>query len=549
MRESNAIVMNNSFYHAGAGLYCHDANPMGTLLCSDNHFLSTGVAAQLTNYTGLSKIDILDNVIHNPTFAFKIENSSFQDSEPPAKLVDNIIDNSVSAGIFIEDSEFWLIRNNIVSQFKGGGIVMKDAHNNQVRENQITGLNMISAGHGIQIENSNENFLCCNDIDNTSFGLQIIGESPMPNGIARTHFGSHFYALNYDAIGGANPVVPRTGPQFLVGNQWNTIATLYDAFFEGTDAESVQSRYTVQSLPPGNIDPIIWFQQFGTENSECSGVGQEVEDCGTTIWSFTHTTEFDNIVVAEELVEGGYYEAVTWMEEFRLFKKLSHHPELIEGDFFNFYNNNMNLDIGKLSSFESSFKSVQQISVVNQENLQEIMSIFEEVRSLNSQILLDEQNGGSDSTDLIHAKIDLIKSARPKIAQYKNELLSGNEQRKQAYSELYYGLVNDSYSTIYALTLKSVYLIYLDYLINESLPTQSLNDLLSIGLDCPFILGPAVYTARSLYDDIAQNTTDWPGLVDCPEDRSQPLRKASPQVDDVLISLFQTQVPTTYRFI
>jgi hypothetical protein len=503
---------------AFAGIYHQDFSPTQSALEFAQNTIDVDQNAGLAGAFGIQALGFTDNTM--PTlFQLDVNRNEI-----------NI--NQGTNGIFLAAyARAWVHDNNGAS---GGGIFL----------NYNAAPPSLPFTTGITVGGNNNNLIGCNDVISSvsgTHGIRAGGHSEgtfvhnnINNGLRSVVFtfnctGTRFacntmtnYAengLRYES--GANTGQQGTFGTMTHGNRWvNTNPVLIGAFADvANGVDPLNSRFYVRNLlgenptnnsagwftanVPNNVTPICYFtcpitapQNFAPE-----------------------TTSWDDSVALGATSYSYYPDAARWADERNLYRKLFLHPELANNHAVmqSFVAARQNTAMGRLvqavSKIDSLFAASQAQQTSLESDAQLVIGLLAELERLDSSI-----RATADSLALAGFKAQRdILSDELTAAQASSEAVSQQltTQRLSGVAAALAYLASIAPTNAYEANEKRVLQIFLQSVVSGLRPSTGMLDTLrSIGSECPFVNGPVVYNARSLYTGFTGVTMS---DVDCPE--------------------------------
>ncbi len=425
-----------------------------------------------------------------------------------------------SNGIHLLNSPGWKIADYIITVedvdvegSNGTAIKLEHSNNCRLRRNNINGLSSGDTFTGIHINSSSESILCCNNMQVTTYGIQI--ESNCENGlIANNSFNQHTQALRYEETG-------VTGNQFFTGNEWHWNNIGFEAIHAGGPSVSDLSRFRVDpSQMPFDTDPPLssgdWFEVQSGATPTC----QSTPDCGEPEWLLPNETELDKKITENSFLPSPYGEVLQWQGNQYLYQKLSQNPILLDGnsEMQEFKSNIDNSEIEDLLLSSQAYDDIWQYSANESIEIDgfisEIEFITQQLDSLNLLLLATENE--EEIINLLSEKRILLDLLTDKVQAYET---TDNVFYQNVLSNLENQLINNAAISVdseMGLNEKEVNNLLLSFWINNNELTQEEKIVLyNIASTCPLEGGESVFRARALYQTFQDDIIDWDQLVDC----------------------------------
>ncbi|MBK8192769.1 MAG: T9SS type A sorting domain-containing protein [Lewinellaceae bacterium] len=442
--------------------------------------------------------------------------------------------NQGSNGIMLGNYSGAWVHDNSDAGHAGAGIFI----NHQC----IDGINNFSAG--ITVSGSHNNLVGCNDIISTAPNTRDLAVTFHQNGtytrnnLVNGRYGAIFRlsatgtrfacntmsnytenGLRYEA--GANTGLQGT-PDTTFGNQWiNVNPALLGAFIDLITVNPNASNYFVRNAAgesPSNNAPVnIWFVPNVPSNipPTCH------YDCPITAPLFfaDEITAWDDSVASGAAGYVYFPEAARWIDERHLYEKLYHNPALVSGNpvMDAFVNAHQYSPVAGLVEAGERIRALYAIDAAQKAALESQAEVIDTL--LLQKTLLDsllaqttdpvEQETGQALRDSLVQELMVAQSASETLA------LELTQQRLNGIAGTLALLGNIAPANVYEANEKEVLRIYLESFVSGLQPSPEMIDTLyAIGSACPYVNGPAVYNARSLYEK-------YTGIslpdVDCPE--------------------------------
>ena len=511
---SNARIEENTISSLSHGILFQNGTNR-TLRANDNFIDAEWSCLEINHCLPATKVEVQGNTMSNQVnFVSAIEVSNSFPSEEGLGVISNnqLTMEAGSSGLYISSSKDWKVTDNTFSTLSGSaefaGINLSGSDNCQIRDNIINGPTE-STYNGIYAINSPSILYCCNSVSSTLFGLRIEGSC---NGsiIGNTQFDGHFQGLRYDASG-------ITGPQPWTGNEWlNNCCSNYEAFHAGgPDIAQFSIYFTGTSQTPTLFSPANWFFENSTITRNCLNWS----DCGVEEWLTPQIESLDSQVVEKKLVDLDFGEVVQWLSEQSLYRKLLENPSIYVGnnlmeDFvdsiaIDVLGSLYSVEARKLSAFlyssslNSTINSYSNISNDILTKLDSFNLLLNTANSLDSinhlsgkKLLLEEL----DSISLLWESADSLRLIE--TIDSLNQISSFNT----GISSTFLPEINEVKFNTYQI----------EYWLNgDSLPSNILDSLYYIGIQCPLVGGDAVYKSRGLFELASNSVKYWEKFQDC----------------------------------
>lgn len=312
-----------------------------------------GTCIRATHIHGAGRISLSGNVIQvgsgyngeQPTYGIEFSNYNSGNGNVSINLnqIEMSAGNKKTGAILTSNnpSKTLVLRNSINSGthgFTGFGILAANTVKCQMVENTVDGNTYpggYSIGEAFRVDMSSSSILCCNQPDETTFGVCYLG--PNSTNFANTTFKKHANRLYlYNAV---------TGIQTNTGNDWtfSDPGKQWDALFEGNPQSVIQSRFFVESnLMPDGYDKIEvvggtqmdrenWFKFEGA--APACFIDVNIPPTPSIFCGFQGYPLQEGIDPKDEWAAGGSATtgmgAMLWEAQRQLYDKLEREPALI----------------------------------------------------------------------------------------------------------------------------------------------------------------------------------------------------------------------------
>ncbi|MCB9313799.1 MAG: T9SS type A sorting domain-containing protein [Lewinellaceae bacterium] len=446
----------------------------------------------------------------------------------PAKIQYNIINggNSVWGGINALNSYNLDIEGNQVnldSDVSVNGIGLMGGLRNVVRDNEITGSGtsdfnfFMAANFGVQTQNSPLNYILCNEYENVRVGHGVVNFCTS-SVIGRNLFTGPFHTgLWYDHTG-------ISGHQLNTLNTWPGNAAItggHEARHQGGLQQIWSSVYEVHSnVTDGMPDPVDpnedWFNPNNTYDP--------LEACEAFTQPFTlpdpgfieERIAVDSIDVPEDAP------AYLWNLQKYLYQYLHLWPsgtfdETIYDDFMDVHEAGQ---VGEWCGIEEDIRQTFRLDsldiALRKECLDTLYIAMDELDFYRH--MRDTATTSIDSLAATNNIAGILSDMNDYIEAYQGDQYLSDSLRKEAWEGLIVDIANAPDSSDWTEALQTVWTIYLESLIGDTVSFDSLTllSLESIAENCALTHGEAVYLAGSL----RSINTDKLFSYECPETES-----------------------------
>jgi hypothetical protein len=512
-KEGTIDINNNQIQAKQKGVALFQNDPTLSMLVEDNEITITGSTNILGNGAAWVGIEM---------------NEMLQKHNTPAKIRNNLINggNSFWGGIhatktFNVDFEENLI--NLDTDISVNGIGLMGGVRNIVRENQIIGSStshsnfFTQANYGMHTVDAPVNFILCNEYENLRIGHgvnNICGSSK----IARNEFTGPFQTgLLYNQTG-------VSGAQFNTMNTWpgnTTITGGFEARHLGGLLEILSSVYEVHSnVTDGMPSPVSpnegWFDENSSwdDHEECNEISHPL-----TLPDPDYLEEriaLDSLDIPEDAP------AYVWNMQKYLYDYLHLWPsgtwdETIYEDFISLHDtSSVGIWYGIEEAIRASLESDSTRMSTMGSHIDTIHNTMTQL-AMYRYILDTATTSGTvlAATDSVEA---ILTGMDGYMAAFNSAEVLRDSLRKVAWEDLLLDIASAPAQEDWTESLQTVWTIYLEWLLADGAPLDSLTLLAleSIAENCALTHGRAVYMAGSLRLMVADHVFHY----ECPESES-----------------------------
>ena len=441
---------------------------------------------------------------------------------------------SLGRGIYCEEynqsTHLKIYGNDVwVKSTSQHGIWLNGIRDAKLIDNYVHMTSLLGGTYGYKIDYGSNNILNCNTAEytgtgnspsNTGFGFSSSDNNKVihntsrnafygflfRNGCSYTDFDhNEIYAGTNSSFGLRLQNQPTIGTQTDKGNEWHGIFNIDGAWlsappFNALVAGANQFIMNV-NIPINNYmgSGVYWFTNLGSHDPPI------LVACDDDIPRQEGVSSLDSLIAGNSLLEGDYAEQTTWIANMHLYEKLQNDTSLfaINPLFRTFYESRLNGNVGRFvevqDQIDSSAKweSLFEINYVLNTGL--INLYTDSIRYLDSLIKADPANSNYNYwqfavesyprmiTDLM-AFNDSLFTIMDGIRLGKQEIIleSNDSINPDGIYELNEQIINGIYLTTIA---QGIF----------EFTNDQVDSIYQIAWQCPFIGGPAVYSARSLY--------------------------------------------------
>ena len=385
------------------------------------------------------------------------------------------------------------------------GISLYGANQCVIQDNDISGAGISGAqNEGIRISSSSGNTYCCNTVDNTRYGVSVIGPSMATDKFRGNTFGNHTAGLWLDSPSAI------LGSQEHTENCWNGSG---GAVWSGaTEFEGQQFPFLVDPgdmacfMPPSVTPAVGWFDDFDNEN-----VSDVCSQAACVIEGFNHESPDIAKIISGEAGSGSVYaNTVLWSLSQYLYGEtyglvtsdtslqnfLNTHDQTSVGDFYSLktglsglYHANSSDIAAMKNGLDSLVQQLMELSLLDQEILAAPDSLW--------QGLISNRN----------AHIDDMQTLAAAIESYSATVAANRTTAAAALDAQNNGI---SVHAVYEQNRKAIYRVLLSYIQRNASHFTSTEQraLELIAQQCPLSGGKAVFDARALLS-IARDSLVW----------------------------------------
>lgn len=381
-RRSNFDVRNTDFIDTHIGLLGWEGTNRFLTVnnCRFENYRFSGI--NLTGYNSPRRVEITGSTFISNTTPWADVNAFGQaiqvsngflgtDASTANKRIEqNMFQlDSRSHGIYLIQAAHYQVLNNTI-EYSGAmpaangsayGIALLGGREHYVAENNDISAASLVAGaeiRGIQLTGSTDNVICCNNLDNTTVGVHVLGTC---SNTSLRHTGINNHNVGLLCADGS-----LLGVQTNAGNQWLGMYGEESATHLGTFIEVADSRFFVEPVDPFLPDnpapfspnaPDDWFRDFDGEAPLCAD-----DDNCVPPWEVEEEAPDETDIHAATGIydgtdHGGY---LNWESQRHLYAKLKvngsllgHLPEI--DDFYGWASGN---NIGELYQIQEGMEAL-----------------------------------------------------------------------------------------------------------------------------------------------------------------------------------------------
>lgn len=455
--------------------------------------------------TSISYLEIYKNVFNAGAGFNGITSSSldFGHQQFQYTMFSNRINlqNNSNTGITVEGARNFIYNHGTNSPYSGTGIYI-GPDGSQPPSLPATGLS---------IQQGSQSVVFCNDIISQSPSATLLQVYTQTNGIYMNNLlqgpgiGAQFVmpcgsstaflsnTMKQNTLGLSYVSGAATGPQgnqtYSSGNRWEGPPTTR-AFSDDVSVTSTSRYFVKPGEGPVNVNITGWFNLASGNppfTVSCPGASLSVPPA--------EVNTFDSLVVANAIPYPTEYAAATrWWNERNLYEKLVSNPGLTA-------------DNALMSSFTQSRAGTPSAQLIN---ARKSISTVTDNTAASFAALADQdknaiksaanQAGINDTTALMITDTALaltLKTAQETAAAHLNDWKAATEQ---GLIPLRATVANIAPSNLFENNEKWLLLFYLDYPAKGLQPSAAqLEELKTLGQQCPLVAGPAAAAANSLY--------------------------------------------------
>lgn len=383
------------------------------------------------------------------------------------------------------------------------GIGIFASKNLSVAENILTGrLNDANQGHGIDVINSVNMYLCCNSVDSTDYGTRF---SSANNDVRffTTTYGAHDTALYF-------PPAAYINKQYNTGNDWAGANTELDAFYNGTLNQAIVNapfRTASSNINATKTLPIGWFILNGSDPS-CYGTVYTCTE-GLPNDSLVLLTDSDLLALDEPDTENEY--VLRFEQQRLLYRKLREYPEFIEWneDVSNFYEHADTSIIGEMDALDEAFRRGFSLSSSLEQQFDDFKHLSDSLSALVDGIYTQFPSASeSEREDLLEYLMYLADQIV--TAQYESDTLF-SLAKVEMMENLRQLLENNEtlpVTEIWEGNEKFINILFFKYFggVIDSFTNAEKSDIIALANTCPQYEGAGVFKARLLRGTFIDST-------------------------------------------
>lgn len=535
--DSDSEIKNNTLNEVEFGIWQRTFFPNDVLIENNNietkfhekTYRTKGIEISAQN--GANRIELINNYMSNSTPSAHIPQYvgltvwSTGNVLPgsPLLIKDCTVDLYAGWGITMQSAEnASIVGNNI--NFKNNigpffGLSVHGTNDSDVNCNMISGVSEL--GKGIELYNSETIDLQCNDLNNTSTGINVSGDCDGTL-LKETYFGDHYYGIHMSQTAEFGNI------QDHHGNTWNGQYTGAGAInWASTQADLDKTKFEVHTsgtpFHPGTImlphapANSVWFHTTSGSPSNLCGSSSSCSSSGSSnppAAASSNNGQFLGDIAEGNLTYQEYESQRIWQAERYLYRLIkSGSIDDVDNEILNnFYSNSESNNTGALYEVEAIKADMNRMSEVIKYNLSSIESEIEGLVSVIRQSSNEVPEGDDyDNWQTFSMERANIRSTLKGLMNEKKNLKSqlAANQKLIASALLYQngGLADDE---IFESNFKQLHDIYLRNVIdNDSgFSEADIDQLTFIANQCPIEGGRAVYLARSLLI-LAQEDLTW----------------------------------------
>ena len=415
-----------------------------------------------------------------------------------ARVNNNEIDGRARNGIFVQKVSKWQILENLVTNrfANGEGINLLGSQNSTIKCNRIGGAAIDNGRIGLNVENSPELLIDCNDSYGFETGIRFTGTSTSTtlsgNTMTDNHIGLHLDLAIFNA-------------QVHRGNIWTGSFGGNGARFDALNPGNIEAgRFLVDAtdgaflMPPNPVPGVgVWFfPEPGntyicdtTENACISGITPDLAPDET------------DVLVASG---GILHPVLRWMAEKDLYRKMQKDSGFGAGInlYSNFENSKANTPVGKFyalyQDIETAFAADSSQQVLYRAGQEDIWNLLDSMAAVTTALLTAT---GMDSSALGVIRDNLFTDIATKAVTQDSLYALILANRSLRADTLLAENAAISVQKLYESNEKAVADIFLSVIMKATGSFSSTQEktLQAIASQCPWVGGDAVYAARSLY--------------------------------------------------
>ncbi len=502
LKRARMRVFTNWMQSVVEGMILESVNS-GGLQCSENEINYSQFGLTVRSSEPTSPILIRNNKIRGGTSEFNFAMGLFAlsgDENLEQFIVeDNKIGFHYGKGIVVQACREGLFDNNEIDLYTplaGTGIELLGSQDCLLLENIIIG---VSTGGGVNTGIKNYSspgiVYCCNTINKTRLGLQIIGPAQSENNLRKTLFQEHAIGLMLE-----NSAI--LGEQYHTENKWLPTNMQIGAFYDVTPLEAGESQFTVDPIDPLNVPtnamPNGWFAPGSDPNGaslECS-----VNDCAIDETPFNPDSPDTKRIANGGVTVGPFPATSQWELKRYIFRKLKGQI-ITDPDVQAFFNTSTSNSIGDFQEIEEDllaiFSTVSSYSNQLSSNNDQVELLLEDIIEIDSTLVA---NGWTQLASSWPNRQTIEQSI--KSLSESNTSINLNKWAAVATEAAIVETDNDQISTqsIFDSNLKAVDETWIHFLLNdmEGFDQIDQDTLESIAQQCVLEGGLPVFKARAL---------------------------------------------------
>ncbi|NBC09503.1 MAG: T9SS type A sorting domain-containing protein [Bacteroidetes bacterium] len=466
-----------------------------------------GIWASATDPNG--QVDIIGNTVTTADAADG-EGIVLLFSKGEAEIRGNTVTvDTAGMGIGLLSSDNAKVLGNTVNlndaALADAGISLYGANQCLIQDNRISGAGTGGAqNEGIRIDYSAGNTYCCNTVDNTRYGVSVVGPSMATDKFRGNTFGNHTAGLWLDSPSAI------LGSQEHTENCWNGSGGAVwsgATFSDGQEFPFLVDPGDMACFMPPSVTPAVgWFDDFDNEN-----VSDVCSQAACVVEGFNHESPDIAKIISGEAGSGSVYaNTVLWSLSQYLYGEtyglvtsdtslqnfLNTHDHTSVGDFYslktglsNLYHANSSDIAAMKNGLDSLVQQLMELSLLDQEILAAPDSLW--------QGLISNRN----------AHIDDMETLAAAIESYSATVAANRTTAAAALDAQNNGI---SVHAVYEQNRKAIYRVLLSYIQRNASHFTSTEQraLELIAQQCPLSGGKAVFDARALLS-IARDSLVW----------------------------------------
>jgi PKD repeat protein len=416
-----------------------------------------------------------------------------------ARVSNNDINGWARNGIFVQKVSKWqILENLVINRFANGeGINLLGSQNSTIKCNRIGGANIDNGRRGLNVENSPELIIDCNDSYGFDTGIRFAGTSTSTtlsgNTVTDNNIGLHLDLAIFNK-------------QEHRGNIWMGSFGSNGARFDFIDFGDVQAaQFFVDDvndgaflMPPNPVPGIgVWFISEAGETYICDTLENA---CISGITPDFAPEETDVLVASGGIL----HPVLKWIAEKDLYRKMQKDSGF--GAAINLYSNfkssKVNTPVGKFyglyQDMEAAFAANFSQQILYGEGQEDLWNLLDSMTAVTTALLTAT---GMDSAALVVIRDNLFTNIAAKAVILDSLYALFLANRRAIADTLLLQNAAISVQKLYESNEKAVADIFLSAIVKEAGSFSSLQEktLQAIASQCPWVGGDAVYAARSLY--------------------------------------------------